>query len=83
MAGGQKTNFILNTLIGAFNFFPGYKTKTGATLQLAVLFGSLYNGAAATWGFAPIPLDFLAYGQLGASTLIGVGAANQPTNAGK
>ena len=83
MAGGQKTHFILDTIISAFNLFPGKKTKAGALMQLGVVFGMAYNGAAAAWGWPPIPAEYLGYGQLGASTLIGVGAANQPANAGK
>ena len=73
----------LDLLVSALNYFPGWKTKAGAALQLLgtlLIFFNSYLSAVA--GFE-IPVDVVVAVNAAAATLVAVGAANQPSNASK
>ena len=66
----------LDWLIGILNIFPGWKTKAGAILQV------VGTGMVAANYFSPdmVPADLVMSVNTAATTLVAVGAANQPTN---
>lgn len=73
----------LDLLVKSLNYFPGYKTKIGAALQL---FGTLlvfFNSYLASVAGFEIPVDIVIAVNAAAATLVAVGAANQPTNTSK
>jgi hypothetical protein len=66
----------LDLFIQAMNYFPGYKTKAGAALQIlgTILLSVSY--------FQPdlIPQEIVITINAAGATLTAVGAANQPAN---
>jgi hypothetical protein len=66
----------LDWLVGAMNFFPNMKTKAGAVLQVI----GTAMVAANYWKPDLIPSDVVMAINTAATTLVAVGAANQPAN---
>jgi len=73
----------LDLLIQALNYFPGWKTKVGAALQLLGTLLIFFNSYLATLAGFEIPTDIVIAVNAAAATLVAVGAANQPSNAPK
>lgn len=71
---------ILNMIVGALNFFPGFKTKAGAVLQVIGTALIAYNSFGGPFGLPPVPAEIVVAINAAAATLIAVGAANQPAN---
>ena len=73
----------LDLLIGALNYFPGWKTKVGAALQIVGTILLAYNSAfSGTFGWE-FPQDIVISINAAAATLVAIGAANQPKNSTK
>lgn len=70
----------LDLLISALNYFPGWKTKVGAALQLLGTLLLFFNSYLATLVGFEIPQDIVIAVNAAAATLVAVGAANQPVN---
>lgn len=73
----------LDLLVGALNYFPGWKTKAGAALQLLGTFLIFFNSYISAVAGFEIPQDIVIAVNAAAATLVAVGAANQPSNASK
>ena len=69
---------MLNYVLLALNFFPGYKTKIGAVALVGVAVGTAYNALIVPqFGVPPIPGDWLAAGTVAGNAVLGVGVANK------
>jgi hypothetical protein len=73
----------LDLLISALNYFPGWKTKAGAALQLLGTLLIFFNSYLAGVSGFEIPHDIVIAINAAAATLVAVGAANQPSNVSK
>jgi len=71
---------VMDLVIHALNYFPGYKTKVGAVLQLIGTILIFYNTYIAPAAGFVVPADIVIAINAGAATLVAVGAANQPAN---
>lgn len=70
----------LDLLIQALNYFPGWKTKVGAALQLLGTLLIFFNSYLTALAGFEIPQDIVIAVNAAAATLVAVGAANQPSN---
>ena len=70
----------LDIMVSALNYFPGWKTKAGAALELLGTFLIFFNSYLASVAGFEIPQDVVIAINAAAATLVAVGAANQPTN---
>lgn len=73
----------LDLVVKALNYFPGYKTKAGAALQLLGTLLIFYNSYLAAVAGFEVPVDIVVAVNAAAATLVAVGAANQPSNVQK
>jgi hypothetical protein len=73
----------LDLLVSALNYFPGWKTKAGAALQLLGTLLIFFNSYLAGLAGFEIPVDVVVAINAAAATLVAVGAANQPSNVQK
>jgi hypothetical protein len=73
----------LDVLVQALNYFPGWKTKAGAVLQVVGTILLAYNSAFAPLFGWEFPQDIVLAVNAAAATLVAVGAANQPANLSK
>lgn len=73
----------MDLVVHALNYFPGYKTKAGAILQLLGTFLVFYNSYLAAVTGVEIPADLVVSVNAAAATLVAIGAANQPQNSTK
>lgn len=83
---GCKMNYVtigLDLVVKALNYFPGYKTKAGAAMQLLGTLLILYNTYLAAIAGFHVPADLVVAVNAAAATLVAVGAANQPNNVQK
>lgn len=68
---------MLNAIFLALNFFPDYKTKTGALMLVLVATGTAYNSfVVPQFGLPPVPADWLTAGAVTGNAVLGVGVAN-------
>jgi hypothetical protein len=82
-AKGLTMNYVkigLDLLIQALNYFPGWKTKVGAVLQLIGTLLVFFNSYLTALAGFEIPQDIVIAVNAAAATLVAVGAANQPGN---
>jgi hypothetical protein len=70
----------LDILVSALNYFPGWKTKAGAVLQVVGTILLAYNSAFSPLFGWEFPQDIVLAVNAAAATLVAVGAANQPSN---
>jgi hypothetical protein len=76
----NNAKIALDILVSALNYFPGWKTKVGAVLQVIGTILLAYNSAfSAALGWE-IPQDLVLAVNAAAATIVAVGAANQPSN---
>lgn len=71
---------VMDLVVHALNYFPGYKTKAGAVLQLIGTILIFYNTYVAPAVGMIVPVDIVIAINAAAATLVAVGAANQPVN---
>lgn len=82
----------MDKLIGLLNFFPNYKTKAAAVAAFGLAIIAAWNTMVPELGFGPCTLEDAAacgvnltlkvpeFINAAVLALLGVGAANQPTN---
>lgn len=68
---------MLNAIILALNFFPGYKTKAGAVVLAGVAVATVYNSLAPQFGFPAIPAEYLGDATVLGNAVLGIGVANK------
>jgi hypothetical protein len=76
----SNIKLVLDIVVSALNYFPGWKTKAGALLQVVGTILLAYNSAFAPLFGWEFPQDIVLAVNAAAATLVAVGAANQPSN---
>ena len=70
----------LDLVITGLNYFPGWKTKIGAVLQVLGTVFVVYNQYGAGLVGFEVPGDIVAAVNTAAVTILAVGVANAPAN---
>lgn len=68
---------VLTAIVVAFNFFPGYKTASGALTLMAVAMATAFNAFAPQIGLPAFPAEWLEVATVTGNALLGVGVANK------